>query len=209
MSRTASVLSTKSVAPNCNAMSRLRAFVSTAMIRAAPASAAPWMTLSPMPPTPMTTTLAPVGTCARCSTAPTPVSTPQPTSEAAVMGTSAGMGTAWLAFTTVRSEKTDALANEYAGSPRQVNGCGRAPNVDRHIVGRPASQYWQEPQLPSVVRTTWSPSLTVVTPSPTASTTPAPSLPSNTGIGNGMVQLITDRTMWLRQAESMRTTTYP
>src|SRR5437764_5374244 len=209
MSRTASVLSTKSVAPNCSAMSRLRAFVSTAMIRAAPASAAPWMTLSPMPPTPMTTTLAPVGTCARCSTAPTPVSTPQPTSEAAVMGTSAGMGTAWLAFTTVRSEKTDALANEYAGSPRQVNGCGRPPNVDRHIVGRPASQYWQEPQLPSVVRTTWSPSLTVVTPSPTASTTPAPSWPSTTGVGNSVVPVMMGTSLWHRPAAPIRTRTSP
>jgi len=81
----------------------------------------------------------------------------------------------WLAFTTVRSEKTDALAKEYAGASRQVNGCGRRPNVERHIVGLPESQYWHAPQLPSVDRTTWSPSFTVVTEDPTASTTPAPS----------------------------------
>jgi hypothetical protein len=46
-----------------------------------------------------------------------------------------------LALTTVRSENTEALANEYAGSPRQVKGCGRSPKVERHIVGRPESQY--------------------------------------------------------------------
>src|SRR3954466_13217370 len=167
------------------------------------------MTLSPMPPTPMTSTLAPAGTRARCSTAPTPVSTPQPTSDAADIGTSSGIFTAWFALTTVRSEKTDAFAKAYAGSPRQVNGCGRPPNVDRHMVGRPLSQYWQAPQLPRVDRTTWSPSLTVVTEGPTASTTPAPSWPSTTGVGNGIVPLMTDRSLWHSPAASMRTATSP
>src|SRR3954452_10655717 len=190
-------------------MSRFRGLVATAMIRPAPARAAPWMTLSPMPPTPITRTLAPAGTFARCSTAPTPVRTPHPTSDADAIGTSAGIFTAWLALTTVRSENTEAVANAYAGSPRQVNGCGRPPNVDRHIVGRPLSQYWQAPQLPSVDRTTWSPSLTVVTEGPTASTTPAPSCPSTTGVGNGMVPVMTDRSLWQSPAASMRTATSP
>ena len=137
------------------------------------------------------------------------MSTPQPTSAADANGTSAGIGTAWLAFTTVRSEKTEALANAYAGSPRQVNGCGRSPNVERHMVGRPASQYWQAPQLPSVDSTTWSPAFTVVTDAPTASTTPAPSWPSTTGVGNGIVPLITDRSLWHSPAASIRTATSP
>ena len=203
------MLSTKSVAPNACAMSRFRGLVSTAMICEAPARAAPWITLRPMPPTPMTRTVAPSGTFARFSTAPMPVSTPQPISDADASGTSAGIGMHWLALTTVRSENTEALAKEYAGAPRQVNGCGRSPNVERHIVGRPESQYWQAPQLPSVDRTTWSPSLTVVTDEPTASTTPAPSCPSTTGVGNGIVPLITDRSLWHSPAASIRTTTSP
>src|SRR4051812_9797666 len=207
--RTASVLSTKWVAPNSSAICSLRALVSTAMILLAPASAAPWMTLRPMPPTPITATLAPSGTRARCSTAPTPVRTPQPTSAAEASGTSGGIGTAWLALTTVRSENTEALAKEYVGWSRQVNGVDRPPKVDRHIVGRPASQNWHAPQLPSVDSTTWSPTFTLVTESPTASMTPAPSCPSTTGVGKGMVPLITDRSLWHSPAASMRTATSP
>ena len=53
---------------------------------------APWITLRPMPPTPITTTDWPWVTLARLNTAPTPVSTPQPMSEAEVNGTSSGIG---------------------------------------------------------------------------------------------------------------------
>ena len=48
------------------------------MIMSAPASRSPWMTLSPMPPSPNTTAVAPTSTCAVLITAPTPVVTPQP-----------------------------------------------------------------------------------------------------------------------------------
>ena len=48
------------------------------MILSAPTILAPWMTLSPIPPSPNTTTLAPGVTLAVLTTAPTPVVTPQP-----------------------------------------------------------------------------------------------------------------------------------
>ena len=52
------------VAPNSIAFSRLFSSGSTAKIRLAPASLAPWMALAPMPPTPTTTTLSPGPTSA-------------------------------------------------------------------------------------------------------------------------------------------------
>ncbi len=64
-----------------------------------------------MPPTPMTTADSPWLTLARLITAPTPVITPQPTSDAEVSGISFGMAMADVAFTTVSSTKADVLAN--------------------------------------------------------------------------------------------------
>ena len=48
------------------------------MILFAPTMRAPWITFSPMPPSPNTTTLAPDSTFAVLMTAPIPVVTPQP-----------------------------------------------------------------------------------------------------------------------------------
>lgn len=101
----------KSVAPNCRATASLSGFASTATIREAPAIRAPWSTLRPMPPVPMTTTVSPWPTRARLRTAPTPVSTPHPMSAADVSGISAGIGTACTAFTTVRSANEELAAN--------------------------------------------------------------------------------------------------
>ena len=55
---------------------------------------------SPTPPSPTTTTLAPAGTPAVLSTAPTPVDTPQPMSAATSAGTPSGIGTTAVAGTT-------------------------------------------------------------------------------------------------------------
>lgn len=68
----------KWVAPNCLATASFAGLESMATMVSAPAILAPWITLSPMPPVPITTTLSPRSTLARFSTAPTPVSTPQP-----------------------------------------------------------------------------------------------------------------------------------
>ena len=101
----------KWVAPNWRASSSFRGLVSTAMIGTASARAAPWITLRPMPPTPITSTLWPWVTLARLNTAPTPVMTPQPSSDATSNGTSLLIGTAWRALTTVCSVKAPMLAN--------------------------------------------------------------------------------------------------
>ena len=105
------------MAPNCRASGSLAATVSTATIRVAPAMRSPWITLSPTPPTPKTAAVSPGRTRARLSTAPTPVSTPQPMRQAEVSGTSEGMRTAWTSFTTVTSVKTEAAAKLWVGRP--------------------------------------------------------------------------------------------
>src|ERR1039458_1207685 len=109
--------STKWVAPNCRASVSLEANVSTAMIRLAPASRSPWITLRPTPPTPNTAAVSPACTLARLSTAPTPVSTPQPMRQAEVMGTSLEILTAWTSLTIVDSANPDVAAKFDAGSP--------------------------------------------------------------------------------------------
>ena len=77
-----------SVAPSFLASSSFAGTVSTAMMRPAPASAAPLTQASPTPPQPITATLVPGSTLAVWNTAPTPVSTPQPISAARSSGMS-------------------------------------------------------------------------------------------------------------------------
>jgi len=64
--------------PNLRPHSSRSGLMSTPMILLAPARRAPWSTLSPIPPSPNTTTLSPTWTFAVLVTAPTPVVTPQP-----------------------------------------------------------------------------------------------------------------------------------
>ena len=68
----------KCVMPNFSAIARLAGLMSMPMILSAPTMRAPWITLSPMPPRPNTTTFAPGQTLAVLMTAPMPVVTPQP-----------------------------------------------------------------------------------------------------------------------------------
>ena len=96
---------TTSVAPKAWARSPLASWVSTAMMRPAPASLAPMMMLSPTPPAPKTATVLPGRTWAVFSAAPTPVVTAQPISAATVRGTSFSRGTQHTAGTTVYSAK--------------------------------------------------------------------------------------------------------
>ena len=118
------------------------------------------------------------------------------------------MTTAWLSATTVRSVNTPALANWKAFSPPTVKGRLQAARSCRGSGwARPRSQASHRPQLPSVVSTTWSPTCTLRTASPTSSTTPAPSWPSTTGVGNGMVPSSTDTSEWHSPALTIRTTT--
>ena len=69
---------TKCVIPNLSPHAFRSLLISTPMIMSAPASRSPWITLSPMPPSPNTTALAPASTLAVLMTAPIPVVTPQP-----------------------------------------------------------------------------------------------------------------------------------
>ena len=75
------------------------------MIFSAPASTAPWMTLSPTPPAPNTATDAPGSTFAVLMTAPTPVITPQPTRQALSSGASLRIFTHPVSGMTVSSAK--------------------------------------------------------------------------------------------------------
>jgi hypothetical protein len=62
--------STTSVAPKALAISSFTGSRSTAMMRPAPAIAAPLIADSPMPPQPITATVSPGDTLAVCTTAP-------------------------------------------------------------------------------------------------------------------------------------------
>ena len=93
------------MAPNSRANSSFESSKSTATIFAAPASRAPWMTLRPTPPQPMTITVAPLSTFAQRVTAPTPVGTQQPTSAAC------GHGMSWRIGTTISDAHTTLSLN--------------------------------------------------------------------------------------------------
>src|SRR5207248_5573221 len=56
---------------------------------------------------------------------------------------------------------------------------------------------------------TWSPRANSLTPSPTSSTTPAPSWPSTSGSGSAMVPLIAERSEWHTPQAPRRTSTSP
>ena len=59
----------------------------------------------------------------------------------------------------------------------------RAVSAPLHRTGRPEAQNLHQPQLGRKFKITWSPGFDIVTPGPTASTTPAPSWPSTIGSG--------------------------
>ena len=79
------------------------------MMRSAPASAAPLTAERPMPPQPITATVAPGSTLAALKTAPTPVMTPQPTSAARSNGMSSSTFTIEFSCTSICSPNDDRL----------------------------------------------------------------------------------------------------
>ena len=160
------------------------------MIRAAPASFAAATTCSPTPPQPITATLSPRRTPAALRTAPAPVTTPQPSSEACHSGMSAVSGTAPAAATTVRCAKHAVIRPCWSVSP--APSCRReVPSISvprsalrpagSQRLRRPARQARHCPHDGTNENATRSPGATCVTRSPTASTTPAPSWPSTIG----------------------------
>src|SRR5581483_8096867 len=56
---------------------------------------------------------------------------------------------------------------------------------------------------------TWSPRANSLTPSPTSSTTPAPSWPSTSGSGSAIVPVIAERSEWHTPQAARRTVTSP
>ena len=126
----------KWVAPNWRAAASFAGLVSTAMIGSASARARPWMTLRPMPPTPMTTTVSPwldLGPVEhRADAGDDRAADEAGRRRAARPGRST---TACVSFTTVCSVNTPALANWNACSPPTVNGACSLPTVSRQWVG--------------------------------------------------------------------------
>ncbi len=108
-----------SVAPIFFASCSFDATVSIAMIRSAPASAAPFTADSPMPPQPITTTVAPGSTFAAWNTAPTPVITPQPTN---APQRSSGMSSRIFTMAVLVHQQ------HVLGEGRQVERLGSAPS---------------------------------------------------------------------------------
>ena len=77
-----------SVAPSAVASGNFAVLTSIPMIRDAPLRTAPWITAMPTAPSPKTATVAPASTLAALRTAPMPVGTAQPITEAFESGAS-------------------------------------------------------------------------------------------------------------------------
>src|SRR5262249_56937500 len=94
-------------APSGGARVNLFGFVWTPMIRRAPAITAPWITDSPTPPRPKTTTEEPGSTFAVVSTAPIPVVTAQPSRHTVASGASFRIFASAISGTTVYVAKVE------------------------------------------------------------------------------------------------------
>ena len=113
------------------------------------------------------------------TTAPSPVMTPQASSEALSSGTSFGIATACEDSTTTCSAKAPVRSpcTIAAPSPEESGLASSSGKLVSQATGAPWAQKWHWPQARISVTTTWSPGLTFETPAPTASTTPAASWP--------------------------------
>src|SRR5262245_12981875 len=206
-----------SVAPSLLANSSLSSARSIATTRDAPAATAPMSDASPTPPRPMTATLAPAGTFAVLTTAPTPVSTAQPNSAAWSSGSSGSILTIDRRDTVAYSANADTPRWWLTGSPLRFSRFAPESSVPLVLAaapgsqsaGRPSEQGSQWPQLGTNTMTTWSPFFRSSTPGPISSTMPAASWPSAIGVGRGRSPLITDRSEWQRPAAAIFTSTSP
>src|SRR5690348_3170785 len=175
-----------SVAPICLATSSFEEIRSIAIMRSAPAMAAPLTADRPIPPQPNTATVEPGGTFAVFITAPAPVMTPHPTSAATFSGISSAIFTTAFSCTSNCSANDDRLANCPTVSPFQKSRCalpgGIFTSVLAHRFGRPVVQYSQVPQNTERQVITRSPGSTYLTSLPTASTTAEDSCPRTTGV---------------------------
>jgi hypothetical protein len=196
----------KSVAPAVRARSSFVAEVSTAMIRSAPARRAPVTAESPTPPSPTTSTVSPGWAPAAFWAAPTPVRMAQPSRAASSRGTSFGRGTTAVAAQTTSSAIAPRPRQASNGEPsaRWPPGAPVRPSIAEHSQGSSRVQNQQARHGTAQLRTTWSPTATVVTSAPTAVTTPAASCPSTWGYDGDRVPLTIDRSEWQTPATRTR-----
>jgi hypothetical protein len=187
---TAPFAATAWVAPRARAIASFDSSRSTATISPAPASRAAATSCSPIPPQPTMQTASPTDTPAALRTAPTAVTTPQLRSAASHSGSSAGIGTADPAGTTQRSAKQETKMKCCTGRPsgkrrRDVPSSSVPARpwsaATSHRLRRPALHARHSPHAGTKQNATGSPTATWVTPSPTASTSPAPSWPGTIG----------------------------
>ena len=160
---------------------------------AAPAMRAPWTANCPTPPAPTTTTAPPGCTRAARSTAPTPVRAAQPSSAACVeRQRRRGSGSAARSRHQRRGARARRRPSCGTRSRRRARAawCRRAacPRRCRRAAARrpsggPRRHGPHAPQAGAHETTTRSPGRRSATPSPTASTTPAPSWPRIIGTG--------------------------
>ncbi len=119
------------VAPSSAAALRLAGSGSTPTMTAAPPIRAAWTPLSPTPPQPTTTAVDPARSPARCVTAPTPVTTPQPRRAADPRGIEAGTPTTWELCTIASSANPATPSPWVIGSPATVDNVGRGAEPRR------------------------------------------------------------------------------
>src|SRR5487761_1187460 len=162
------------VAPNTSAISRLNGTGSTTTTFLAPANLAPCTALLPTPP-------------ARTAE-PQPVGTPQATSAATSKPISCGILMTEYSCTTAYCENVPSTHRPPKSSPPWWKRNVPSGNIPvpaflpaSHSCWRPVEQYRHLPQAGMNEQVTWSPTLTLVTEGPTASTMPAPSCPPTTG----------------------------
>ena len=174
----------------------------------------------PTPPQPMTITLSPGCTFARCTADPQPVATPQLTRATTSRGRSGSTRTKEVSVTRSFSEKVPSWAKRAASVSPIVWECEPSsrviicrsnslePSLQRFW--RPVEHHRQRPQLGMNDMATWSPGCTAVTPGPTAATTPEPSWPPMKGkCGTSMSPWTTCSSEWHMPANAVSTSTSP
>jgi hypothetical protein len=175
--------------PNALARFSFEPTRSTAMIRPAPAMAAPLTAASPTPPQPITATVSPARTLLVWITAPTPVVTEHPISAARSSGMSLRIAVQACSWISICSAKLDRFRYWFIGpvaaDRRGSSRLSRRVSGLMHRLMCPVMQCSQWPQKALRQVITWSPTFTVRTSLPICSTTPADSWPSTHGIGCG------------------------
>jgi hypothetical protein len=179
---------------------------------------APWITASPMPPRPNTATLSPRCTFAVLCTAPMPVVTPQPSRQTFSSGAAGSIfASETSAHDRVFAEGAGAHVVEHRlafNEKRDVpSGITPLPCVARtawHRLVLPDRQNLHLRHSAVYSGMTWSPGLTLVTPSPTSTTMPPPSWPSTAGNRpSGSSPLSVNASVWHTPVCVMRTSTSP